>query len=91
VTYSRTALRDLERIAEFFGPEATEAAAAATARVLEAVEMLARHPLVGRPVERGFRELVISRGKTGYVALYDFVEEEDAVLVLAIWHQRELQ
>jgi plasmid stabilization system protein ParE len=35
------------------------------------------------------RELVISRGRTGYVALYSFEEDRDAVLILAIRHQRE--
>jgi len=42
-------------------------------------------------VEKELRELVISRGKTGYLALYDYVEEHDVVRVLAIWHQRELR
>ncbi len=44
---------------------------------------------VGRPVESGLRELVISRGKTGYLALYRYEEQRDRVLVLAIRHQRE--
>ena len=55
----------------------------------EAVELLNRHPLIGRPVEYELRELVISRGRTGYVALYSFEEDQDAVLILAIRHQRE--
>jgi hypothetical protein len=32
---------------------------------------------------------VISRGKSGYVALYDIVEAEDVILLLALRHQRE--
>ncbi|SCY10251.1 hypothetical protein SAMN05216420_102306 [Nitrosospira sp. Nl5] len=35
------------------------------------------------------RELIISRGRTGYVALYSLEEDQDAVLILAICHQRE--
>jgi plasmid stabilization system protein ParE len=31
----------------------------------------------------------ISRGSTGYVALYSLEEDQDAVLILAIRHQRE--
>ena len=58
--------------------------------IAEAVELLARHPLIGRPVEHPLRELVISRGRTGYVALYSFEENQDAVLILAIRHQREV-
>ena len=32
---------------------------------------------------------MISRGRTGYVALFSFEEAHDAVLILAIRHQRE--
>jgi len=35
------------------------------------------------------RELIISRGHSGYVALYSYEEEEDAVLILSVRHQRE--
>lgn len=45
--------------------------------------------MIGRPVEEDLRELVISRGKSGYVALYGFFETEDVVLVVAVRHQRE--
>ena len=36
------------------------------------------------------RELVISYGKTGYVALYRFLPAQDLIRILAIRHQREL-
>ena len=65
------------------------AAAETVGLIEEAVELLARHPLIGRPVESELRELVISRGRTGYVALYSFEEKYDAVLILAIRHQRD--
>jgi len=45
--------------------------------------------LIGRPVESNYRELVISRGRSGYIALYRYHETRDVVLVLAIRHQRE--
>ena len=54
------------------------------------MEVLAQHPLIGRPVEGELRELVISFGGTGYVALYRFVSSENRVRVLAIRRQREL-
>jgi plasmid stabilization system protein ParE len=63
---------------------------AATEIILDAIEVLARHPFIGRPAEHGLRELVISRGRTGYLALYEFLEEDNVILVLTIWHQREL-
>jgi len=37
----------------------------------------------------GLRELLISYGKSGYVALYSYEQREDVVLVLAIRHHRE--
>jgi addiction module RelE/StbE family toxin len=90
VIYSTQALNDVERIAEFLEHEGPAVVAAAVEAVIEAVELLARHPWLGRPAEHELRELIISRGKTGYVALYDFLEAEDIVLVLALRHQREL-
>ncbi|WP_097065480.1 type II toxin-antitoxin system RelE/ParE family toxin [Nitrosovibrio sp. Nv4] len=66
------------------------AAAAETLELIEeAVNLLIRHPLVGRPVEYGLRELVICRRRTGYMALYSLEEGQDAVPILAIRHQCE--
>ena len=55
-----------------------------------ALRTLQDHPLIGRPVEADLRELLISRGRTGYVALYRYNPATDIVLVLRIRHQREL-
>lgn len=52
--------------------------------------MLAHHPLIGRIIEGGLRELVISFGKNGHLALYRFVPARREVRILAIRHQREL-
>ena len=56
----------------------------------EAVTILSRHPLIARLAEHDLRELIISQGKTGYIAIYSYEAEQDAVLVLAIRHQREV-
>ncbi|MBI5751801.1 MAG: hypothetical protein HZA59_06610 [Hydrogenophilales bacterium] len=47
-------------------------------------------PLIGRRVEGELRELAISFGKTGYVALYRFLPSREQVRILAIRRQREL-
>lgn len=89
VLLSAQAGDDLGRIVEFL-QEAEPGAAAATAELVsEALEILARHPLIGRPAEAGLHELVISRGKSGYCALYEFDPAADLVVVHAIRHQRE--
>ena len=89
VVYSARALKDFERLVNFLTVHEPELAAIAVARIHEAVSALERHPLIGRAVEKGLRELVISRGRTGYLALYRLLKAEDAVLVLALRHQRE--
>lgn len=87
--YSRQALSDLERLTDFL-LETDLAAALETAELVsEAVQILGNHPLVGRSCEQGMRELVISRGRTGYVALYSYEVQHDTVLILAVRHQRE--
>jgi plasmid stabilization system protein ParE len=67
----------------------TGAAVAAIEVIIDGVEILERHPLVGRSCEAGLRELIISYGKTRYIALYSYESAQDVVLILAIRHQRE--
>lgn len=87
--YSEQALGDLERLTGILIDADVVAAAETAVLIEEAVGILKRHPLIGRPVESALRELVISRGRTGYVALYSFEAAQDAVLILALRHQRE--
>ena len=89
VVYSERALSDFEGIFEFIADENPSLAAETVSIIQEAMGILERHPLVGRAVESDLRELIISRGKTGYVALYSYLEVEDVVQVLALRHQRE--
>ena len=87
--YSTQALTDQERLADFLRDNEPAAAEVTAELIIEAVQLLGNHPLVGRSVEQGLREMVISRGRTGYVALYSYEEADDIVIVLAIRHQRE--
>ena len=87
--YSARALDDLERVTDFLVDTDPAAAEVTVDLIAEAVAILAHHPLIGRPAEHGLRELVISRGRTGYVALYSFETAQDCVLILAVRHQRE--
>jgi plasmid stabilization system protein ParE len=89
VIYSSRAFSDLDRLTDFLIDADPVAASETVELITEAVAILKRHPLVGRPVEDDLRELVISRGRTGYVALYSYEVAHDAVLILAVRHQRE--
>jgi plasmid stabilization system protein ParE len=90
IVYSARALSHIERAFEFLRDKNPDAALRAALAIRTAVENLAAHPLVGRRIERDLRELVISYGQTGYVALYRFVPGRDEVRILALKHQREL-
>jgi plasmid stabilization system protein ParE len=89
ITYAPQAVRDLERAYEFLAGLGAGIASSAVQDIEGAISILGQHPMIGRPAEAGLRELVISRGRTGYVALYDFLEAIDTVVILAIRHQRE--
>ncbi|MDD2894079.1 MAG: type II toxin-antitoxin system RelE/ParE family toxin [Halothiobacillaceae bacterium] len=87
--YTERALSDLVRLTDFLLQTEPVAAVETVELITEAVQILENHPLIGRPAEQGLRELVISRGKSGYLALYSYESEHDAVLVLSVRHQRE--
>jgi toxin ParE1/3/4 len=59
------------------------------AEIIEAIQVLANSPLIGRQVKGGKRELVIGQRSRAYVALYRYVPEIDTVFVLAFRSQRE--
>jgi plasmid stabilization system protein ParE len=88
--YAPRAKADLERVADFLLLNDPAAALRTGELIMRGIETPAEHPLIGRPVEQGLRELVVSRGRTGYVVLYRFDLANRRVLVLAIRHQREL-
>ena len=89
VKYAARTWQDLERIFEFYAGKDPELASRIVSLVIEAVEVLSAHPLIGRHAERGLRELVISSRRTGFVALYRYRDDHEIVRILAIRHQRE--
>ena len=89
VIYSDEAFTDFERIIEFLLQTAPETAAQALDGIRSAIGILEAHPFIGRRVDDRIRELVISRGATGYLALYRFDAAFDVVRILRVRHQRE--
>lgn len=89
VHFTGQALSDLERIFQFLDQETTDFAIMAGEEIVDATSVLQRHPLIGRPSPHDLRELVISKGHSGYVALYRFLPLKDRIDILAIRHQRE--
>jgi plasmid stabilization system protein ParE len=90
IIFDEEALADLERIFEFNFERDPATALDHLRGIREAVMILDRHPEIGRPVAGSpSRELVISYGKTGYMALYSYSPTLKLVRVTAIRHQRE--
>lgn len=90
VVYSAHALQDIERVFEFLRTSNPDAALKSVVAIQSAVDNLVAHPLIGHRIEGELRELVISYGQTGYIALYRFIVRLDEVRILALRHQREL-
>lgn len=80
---------DLDRLTDFLLETPPNAAIMTVDLILDGLEILSRHPRIGRIAGQGLRELVISRGRSGYVALYSYDEAADVALVLAVRQQRE--
>ena len=89
VVYSARALSDIETALSRLGADPDTGLRATTA-ICSGIANLAEHPLLGRRVEGELRELIVSRGATGYVALYRFLIAEDEVRVLTLISQRDL-
>jgi len=91
IVFDAGALEDLEPILAFLMERDIAAAIEHIERYHSAVLILNQHPKVGRSIDRGstLRELIISEGQTGYVALYEYVAASRLIRVVAVRHQRE--
>lgn len=89
--FTDEAANDLVELHEFLAEENPSAAAKALSKIQRAFRLLEDFPYACRkavdPPVPGLRELVISFGRRGYVALFQI--EGDLVTVLAVRHQRE--
>lgn len=89
VFLSNAALDDLIRLEEFLAESSDPLNGELLNFILDALQVLTHQPAIGRPVEGGLRELIISRRRSGYLARYEFDEVRDLILVARIRHQRE--
>ncbi len=89
LVFAPQAAQELKRLSEFLLDTDPHAANQTVDVLIDGLGILKHHSLVGRIVENGYRELVISRGRTGYVALYTYDVIRNVALILAIRHQRK--
>jgi len=81
--------QDFERIFDFLFEHAPDTASDRIAAIVEALNVLATSPLIGRPAPKGLRELVIATGASGYLALYRYRHADDEVDVVTVRSQLE--
>ena len=80
---------DLDRVFGFLFDHSPQSALARIEEIVAALQLLTSSPLIGRPAADNLRELVISVGTGGNVALYAYSADEDLVRVVALRSQRE--
>jgi plasmid stabilization system protein ParE len=91
VVITERAAAGLERCRIFLADKNPPAAKRAGQAIERQLALLETSPQIGRPFPDApaLRELLIGFGESGYVALYRFEPDHDAVYVLAFRHQRE--
>ncbi len=91
VRYTLAAKEDLKRLFTFLAEHDTQAAKHARKTIATSIQLLEQFPFTCRKAVSDsacLRELVISFGGAGYVALFE-IEDNETVTVLAVRHQRE--
>lgn len=91
IRFTLEAQEDLERLYLFLAENDLDAATRALETIDKAWELLEDFPFSCRKVDSSnpfLRELVISFGNSGYVALFE-IEDSNTVTILAVRHQRE--
>lgn len=91
VRYTEAAKEDLLRLYKFLVGSDLEAAHGALEVIRKSISLLQDFPFTCRKasLENPFlREMVISFGNGGYVALFE-IEADSVVTILAVRHQRE--
>ncbi len=87
--YTRNFQTDLDQLTDFLLASSPADAAGLTGLILDALGIVQDHPEIGRPHRLQQRELVISRGISGYLALYTYKPAYNQVILQRIRHQRE--
>lgn len=81
---------DIERLEEFLVATQDPLQGVLVDFLFEGMAVLRRQPAIGRPVMAGlFRELIVERGRNGYLLRYHYDRAQQRVVVLRIRHQRE--
>ena len=89
IDYSRRAFEDINRLDEYLALQESPLKGKLAAFLAKAVTILSLQPGIGRPTSKSHRELIVHRGRSGYLVRYCYDREQQTVTVLRIRHQSE--
>lgn len=91
VRYTLTAKEDLKRLFTFLARQDPQAAKRARDTIAASIQLLQQFPFTCRKAVTEnalLRELVISFGGAGFIALFE-IDDNENVTIIAVRHQRE--
>ena len=91
VRYTLGAKDDLKRLFAFLAEQDPQAARHARKAIAASIQLLQQFPFTCRKAVSEnalLRELVISFGSAGYVALFE-IDDQETLTIIAVRHQRE--
>jgi plasmid stabilization system protein ParE len=91
IRFTKVAREDIKHLYRFLAERDIQAANHALKAINKAIELLETFPFTCRKAKADspfLRELIITFGVSGYVALFE-IEENNIVTILAVRHQRE--
>jgi plasmid stabilization system protein ParE len=89
---SEAAAADLARLHAFLADKSPAAADRAATALITAMQSLDLFPERGRPSGTpNVRELIMPFGRSGYVLRYAYSMTQDEVVIIRIWHGREMR
>lgn len=89
VVLEEEVLGDFDRFIEHLLQHDIQNAVERIQEIIDTLQILETSPQLGRPTADGFRELIIGTGARGYIALYVYDPQRDAVFVVAVRSQKE--
>jgi plasmid stabilization system protein ParE len=92
IFFAPEAISDVQQLYDFLESENPDAAKRAMTAIYRKLELVENMPGLGIRTRSAFiRQTVIRFGKRGYIARYTVRERDGAMIVLRIWHGREIQ
>ena len=91
IRYTLAAKEELKRLFAFLAEQEAQAAKRARKTVAASIRLLEQFPFTCRkavPENPFLRELVISFGGAGYVALFE-IEDQETITIITVRHQHE--